>query len=396
MTKKRHLYEVDLMRGFIMLSVLSVHTLARFYEMQQPYMTTSLVTLGGIISSLHFTREAFMFITGLVLFITYYHRDFNPLRFWFKRLTLVAIPYVIWNAVYILFEDSHRASGHWSVAYMVHDLGHSLMFGNQYYLYYVLVTIQLYIVFPFLIYGLRRLERWHLHIFIGSFVFEMLLMYVNKFVLPHVQASSLPGILSYVDTYRERFILTYEFWFVSGAIIAAHYQRILAFVESHARALWIAFGAAVLALYGHYCLDNFVLHEASSLTTTVLQPIMIPYGLIITATIWYAGLKWSRRRERPEWKPFSRFVQLASDTSFGIFLIQPFPLYFMELAVKHMQVPVWVHFSLIPFSILFVYFSSMLFSYWLGKVPIISYCVGRKVNLPKRRRNVQSTSTATG
>lgn len=390
MSQKQHLYEVDLMRGVIMLGVLSVHTLARYIEMEPQSMTRALFYMGGIISSLHFTRESFMFITGLVLFITYYFKDFHTLQFWRKRFLLVGIPYVVWNLVYILFGDA-RSSFHWSIGYILWDFGHSLMVGNEFYLYYVLVTLQLYVVFPFLLFALRKLERWHLHIFIGSFLFEVFMMYVTKFVLPHIHAQTLPVVLRYMDIYYERFILTYQFWFVAGGIFACHYKQILAWVDKHEKWLWISLTGGLVLFFAHYVVDWSFLNERG-LAYTVMQPIMVPYSALITLVMWRSGVHWARRREQPSWSGFSKFVQIASTTSFGIFLIQPFPLYIMEWTIKRIHVPGWVHFSLIPFAVLFVYFSSMFVAYWIGKTPLISYCVGQKVKLKKRGARSMSTA----
>ncbi|QQE76878.1 acyltransferase [Alicyclobacillus sp. SO9] len=393
MEKKKHLYEIDLMRGFIMLCVLSVHTIARYIEMEPASMEKSLFTMGAVISSLHFTRESFMFITGLVLFVTYYHSDFRPLRFWRKRFSLIVVPYLVWNIVYILFEGAYRTHFDWSVGALLHEWTHALMFGNQFYLYYVLVTIQFYVVFPFLLYALRRLKRWHSHIFIGSFVLQLFLMYLTKFVLPHINLSNLPVPVSYMTIDRTTFILTYQFWFMAGGIVACHYRTIVEFFEQRSRLVWMTFGIGIALFYAHFVLD-WVVFKEGGLAESVLQPVMVPYSLLITLVIWFTGLRWAARRTRISWRPFSKFVQTASDTSFGIFLIQPFPLWLMETTVKHMKVPPWIHFSLIPVSVLFVYFSSMFAAFWIGKVPILGYSVGRKVNLRKRiEQSVSATAS---
>lgn len=393
MTKKKHLYEIDLMRAFIMLCVLSVHTIA-FYMGLENVNSKPLLTLGSVISLLHFTRESFMFITGLVLFITYYHREFHPLKFWLKRLTLVAIPYVAWNIMYLLFEGTYQQGFDWSFSVLSQKFLHSLMFGNQFYLYYVLVTIQLYIVFPALLYGLRKLARWHVHIFIGSFLLQLILLYVDKFYLPHLSIAHLPAVLGLLDKYRETFILTYQFWFVAGGVIACHYQRILQFVQMKKRLLMTLIPVSVLILCSHYLFDRLVIHESEGISVTVLQPIMVPYSLLITCFMWYLGSQWAKRREQSSWLPFSRYVKLASDTSFGIFLLQPFPLYVMKVTVLHMQVPHLVHLALIPVSVLFVYFTAMVMAYIVGKVPYLSYCVGRKVKWTREPKTTSVSTTA--
>lgn len=191
-----------------------------------------------------------------------------------------------------------------------------------------------------------------------------------------------------IDKYRDRFILTYQFWFIAGGIIACHYERIRGFFDHHVRALRIALVVGLIVLWGHYLFDRLVLGEPESLAELVLQPIMIPYSLLAAANMWYAGVQWARRRERPGWRSFSWFVKVAANASFGIFLLQPFPLYYMEWTVHHIKnlgIPNWLYFSLLPLSILFVYFSAMFIAHWLGKIPILSYVVGRKARFSQRR-----------
>lgn len=384
---KRHLFEIDFMRAFIMLGVLSVHTTS-FYNSMNRDATSAFLTFGALITSLHYTREAFMFMTGLVLFVTYYRRDFQALQFWKKRFLLIVVPYLVFNILYILFEGSYQANFNWTIPGLWHNLWVSLATGNQFFLYYILVSMQLYIVFPALLSALRKFERWHLYIFIGSLLFQLCLMWLDKSVLEHLNAGSLPPVIRQLDVYRDRFVLTYQFWFVAGGIMACHYERILAFVDRYKRALRWSLVVALVVLCGHYFLDRLVLNENEDMAELVLQPIMIPYSLIVTANMWYAGVTWSRVRERTGWRPFSWFVKTAASASFGIFLLQPFPLRYMEQTVHYLgrvHVPLWIHFGLWPFAILFVYFSGMLIAHWIGKVPIIGYCVGRKVNISSRK-----------
>ena len=396
MTKK-HLYEIDLMRAFIMFCVLSVHTTSFFNGMNKD-MSLSFLTLGALITSLHYTREAFMLITGLVLFVTYYHKDFHAVTFWKKRFLLIVIPYIVFNMLYLLFEGTYQTNFHWNIGWLLSQFGQSLLTGDQFFVYYILVSMQLYIVFPLLLHGLRKFERWHTQIFIGSFIFQIALMAFNKFVLMHVNPWHLPPVISTLDEYRDSFILTYQFWFIAGGIMACHYDKILGFADKHVRSLRLALVIALLVLWGHYFLDRLVLHESENLSELVLQPIMIPYAFIAAANMWYAGVQWARRREQKGWVPFSRFVKIAAGASFGIFLIQPFPLGVVEdtiSALQRMGIPSWLHFGLLPFCILFVYFSGMVIGHYIGKVPLLSYIVGQKVNLQRRRRGtVTSTRTA--
>ncbi|MDB5085398.1 MAG: acyltransferase 3 [Bacilli bacterium] len=386
--KKTHLFEIDLMRAFIMLSVLSVHSIS-LYMGPMHDLTQSYLCLGALLTAMHFTRESFMFITGLVLFATYYRQHFNPLQFWFKRLLLIAIPYVVWNIVYILFNGMSSSTTNWSLAILWQQLVQSLLTGNQFFLYYVLVSIQLYVIFPILLYGLRKSEQWHLQIFIGSFLLQLGLMYFNKF--PFFDVSHLPWIVAKIYQYRDRFVLTYQFWFIAGGVIFCHYEKIKAFIGRHAKAVRWLLAASIVIVWAHYLLDRLVLHEPEALGELVLQPIMIPYSFVVTLAIWHAGVNWAQKRLQPSWERFNRFINVASNTSFGIFLLQPFPLSLVNRFVTVAHIPRWMYLGSLPIAILIVYFSSMLFAYWIGKVPLVAYCVGSKV---KFTRNTEQRLSA--
>ncbi len=344
-------------------------------------MSPGFLVLGALITSLHYTREAFMFMTGLVLLFTYYQRPFHMLTFLRKRFLLIIVPYLVFNALYLLFEGLYAYGFEWNVRWMLRVYGLSLITGNQFFMYYIVVSIQLYLVFPLLLYGLRRFARWHLHIFVASFLVQIGLMAFNKFVLMELNPSSLPHLLGILDTYRDRFILTYQFWFIAGGIMACHYEGVLSFANRHKRALRLSLIVGLCVLWAHYFFDRLVVHESETLSELVLQPIMIPYALLATLNMWYAGVQWAKRRSLVHWRPFSRFVEVAAAASFGIFLIQPFPLRYMAEAIlffRRVGIPLWIHYSLLPLCILFVYFSGMVAAHYVGKVPILSYVVGRK------------------
>ncbi len=379
---KEHLYEVDLMRAFIILGVVCVHVIAFYDLFAVPYSIGNGANEAALVA-LHFTRESFMFITGLVLFITYYRRPFRAVDFWKKRFKLIVVPYIVFTLIYILFTSTYLKSFVWSGPYLAHTLIYSLLVGHQFYLYYIVVSMELYIVFPAFIGFMRRTERWHWWIFGASFVLEIGLMAFNKYYLQNLNITHLPPVLYALIRYRDRNVITYQFWFVCGAIVASRYQQIKAFILKHARAILIILAVSVLVLWGHFVLDRFAFHQTHTMADLVLQPIMIPYSLIVTVAIWYAGMKWAAARTHRHMRLFTAFVKTAAAASFGVFLIHPLVLHYVEVFVYTTHPSPVLRAVLLPLSILFVYGLAVALSSLVGRIPIISYIVGQKTDPPR-------------
>lgn len=105
MPKKKHLYEVDLMRCFFMFGVVLNHVASTFAAALGNKATPVGRFLVSIHLILHFPRFGFMFITGLVLFLGYWGRPEkqNWPVFWKKRYIGSGIPYLFWNGLFLAF-----------------------------------------------------------------------------------------------------------------------------------------------------------------------------------------------------------------------------------------------------------------------------------------------------
>ncbi|MCL6441954.1 MAG: acyltransferase [Alicyclobacillus sp.] len=383
---KAHYYEVDLMRACIILGVVCEH-LSYFFSLYTVPLSTARVGFDLPVVTFHFTREAFMFITGLVLFITYYRREFHTLPFWLKRFKLIVIPYIVWNIIYLLFGGLWQPGFNWQVGYLWHALWLDLLTGNQFFLYYLVISMQLYIVFPLLLRLIKWTEKVHSWVFGISFAVQIGLMALNKFWLPTLSVAHWPTWLMVLVQFRDRFILTYQFWFIAGAIVAVHYPRIRDAVLARARLIGILLPFAVAAVLAHFVLDYRVLHESESQSVLVLQPIMIPYSLLIATVFWVVGLRWAAIRTLPHRRRLSACIQFFSKASFGIFLVHPIALVCIEFALGHVLpgAPLALRLILLPCSIAVTYVASGGVAHVLGNIPYVSYVVGQRTDPPASR-----------
>ena len=379
---KEHLYEVDLMRAFIILGVVCVHVVS-FYNLFAEPLSKLNAVYDVSLTALHFTREAFMYITGLVLFITYYRKSFTARDFWLKRFKLIAIPYIAFTLIYILFSGTYLKGFSWTLPGVAGDFFFSVLTGHQFYLYYIVISMELYILFPAFVWFMRRTERYHWWLLLGSFLFELGLMWFNKDYLQNLNTAHLPVWLYWLIRYRDRNIVMYQFWFVCGAVFAIRYQEIKSFLLAHGRAVAVTLAVALAALTAHFWLDLYLLHQDETMSVLVLQPIMIPYSLIVTLALCYAGIRWSQARLKKSMRWLSNFIKTAAAASFGIFLIHPLMLHYAEVVIYALHTTVIERLFLLPLTIIGVYGIAMLIARAIAGIPLVSYIVGQKSDPPK-------------
>ncbi|SIS92690.1 acyltransferase [Alicyclobacillus vulcanalis] len=391
--KKPHLYEVDLMRACIILGVICVHVLSSF-NVRTPNGSWMDVSSGILMMTFHFTREAFMFITGLVLFYTYYDRPFTATSFWKKRFLLIAIPYIAWTAIYILFQGTFLKGFEWTAPYLLQTFFTSLATAKQYFLYFLLVSMQLYVVFPLMVRWMKRSVRHHRLIFAAAFVVEIGIMIWNQASLQFVNVYQLPAWLRVLVRYRDRDILTYEFWFIAGALFAIYYPRLKAWATSHARLIFWTWAGMWCLLFGIYFFNRDVLHLTGGQIVDTLQPVMVPYSLAVALLLWRAGLEWQARRSRGAMPRASRVIRFFGGVSFGIFLIHPIALRFVELLADQVHVSLPVQYAMLPLWIALTYVSSGVAAYLIGKIPYVGYIVGEKAGPPKFLARKAASSAA--
>lgn len=369
------------MRACIILGVVCVHFLSSFNTHTMPFSASNMVA-GLLIMTFHFTREAFMFITGLVLFYTYYDRQFTMFSFWRKRLLLIAVPYVAWTALYILYTGTYLAHFSWTEPFLLHRFGRALLTANQFFMYFLLVSMQLYVVFPLMLKMMRKLKPYHGWVFAISFALEVGIMIFNQAVLQYVNVFHLPAWLGIIVHYRDRFILTYQFWFIAGAILAIRYQDIKAWVAARTRLVVTVLSLGLVAVWGFYFLNRFGFQLPDSRALDTLQPIMVPFSLIVAAVLWIAGMKWAaasaKEGVRPRMQRFSRIIRFFGGVSFGIFLIHPIAIHYVVRLDRLVHAPLIVHFILLPLWIALAYTSAGVAAYLIGKIPFVSYIVGEK------------------
>ncbi|WP_067620331.1 acyltransferase family protein, partial [Alicyclobacillus acidiphilus] len=280
---------------------------------------------------------------------------------------------------------------HWTESYLVHTFVKGILTADMFFLYFLLVSMQLYVVFPLMLKFMRKFQNAHMAIFIISFAVEIGLMAFNQSFVQFVNIHHVPGWVGDLVKYRDRIIITYEFWFVAGALLAIHYQTVKAWALAHVRMIVSILVAGLFVLWGVYFLNRFGFGLNDSRALDVLQPVMIPYSLVVAAVLWIVGMKW--QRVSSELPVLSRIIRFFGSVSFGIFLIHPVTLHYVDKINSLVHASLGVHFALLPLWIALTYVVSGCVAYLIGRVPYLSYIVGEKTQ-PKRRAPAAPLSKA--
>ncbi|USQ68881.1 acyltransferase [Companilactobacillus allii] len=338
--------------------------------------------------SLHFTRMGFMFMTGLVLVLNYYHRDNHWLTFWKKRYTSVGIPYLSWNAIIMLFSTVFAGSAIIWSDYWSH-LVYAWLHGNEYYMYYIVVTFQLYLIFPLIIKMFKKFENHHLTILGISATLQLLITIGIKYFLPGVDRSGWPYLL---NAYGLN-IFTYQFYFIAGAFVAIHYGEVDAFIEKFHEAIAWTTGILALGTVGLFYFDQNVLKLSMSGTLSIHQPFIFVYDVVMIVFVFWIGRQYAHAREHglPVW--IDKVIKSLSKVSFGLYLVQSLPVLTLYGILSLFSAPSWVMLLLLPIGYAFVLGGAFLISWFCYKVPPFGILIGRPQKLKRSKFNVKNNQS---
>ncbi|MDT6952992.1 acyltransferase [Companilactobacillus alimentarius] len=369
--KKKYLYEVDLMRVLFIGGVLLNHTTTTFKN-NVGSGSGSQLFIEATHLMLHFTRMGFMFMTGLVLVLNYYNRDNHWLGFWKKRYISVGIPYIGWNAILMWFATiTAGVAINWPSYYK--NLIDAIIHGNKYYMYYILVTFQLYLIFPLLVYMFKKLPNHHIAILVTSAIVQLLLVIGIKYWLPGVDRDS----WWYLFRAYGLNVLVYQFYFIAGAFVAIHYDQVDKFIEKNHRVIgWSTLALSigtVLLFFG----NQYILKLSMSATESIHQPLIFIYDTFMIAFVFWIGRQYAHARNHglPNW--MDRIVRNMAKVSFGIYLVQTIPITLLYGILSTMHLPSIVMLLLLPVGYVFVLGGAFLISWFCYKIPPFGVLIGR-------------------
>ncbi|MFD0588111.1 acyltransferase [Paenibacillus sp. GCM10027627] len=223
---KKNIVELNVVKAIAILAVVLIHVTAdprgalKWGEVSAPfYLMANQLSM--------FAVPVFILINGLVLFYRY-HDDWSykqALTFYKKRIQYIVIPYLVWSAIYYMYRPFLNTK---TIYFDLKEYLALLPWGEAgYHTYFMVIVIQLYIMFPILMTIVKKLKFKPYHMVILGLVVKGIFYYINRYVDRIEHAAAL--------------IPNYFIVFCVGAAIGMAYQS---FSEKYIQ-VWWTFGLAI-------------------------------------------------------------------------------------------------------------------------------------------------------
>lgn len=356
----KRLDEVQISRGIAIFGVLTVHgTSTAVLNVPHESSFFPLYNLFHTLGTLG--TPTFIMLSSFILFYSYYKRAFTlrlVLNFFNKRLKFILIPYIVISLFYFFIK--------WRVmglnTFETYDLAlerlqYYLVYGKAHpHLYFVFLSVQFYLVFPLLLWALKKSILLRRYAILIGLVIQLFWLYGN------LTYKWIPSQFSIIFAYAAFYLL--------GAYLGIHYEQLK---ESMVKAP--AKGAKIIGVICFFCgffgfafvIFRYLVHiglwdKVTNYFPEVLNPFYyrlfwLSYNFFVTVVILFIANYIDKFTKRSK-----QFFMYIGSLSFGIYLIHPFFLLLLRplfetsqpIGIFHVYQSL-IYFLTLLFSILTVY-----------------------------------------
>jgi peptidoglycan/LPS O-acetylase OafA/YrhL len=306
---KGKVYEFELFRAFAIIAVVLIHATSQGVGLLDRYSKLHLIF--NFLNKISlFAVPSFIFMSGVVLFYTYYAKwqlkDILP--FYTKRLKFIVVPYLTVSLSYYLFNQRLYFG---TVTFDWRHFVSLLPWAETgYHLYFIIIILQFYLLFPLLLFLVKKyplVKKYFTWIGVGLF---LLFYFTNNYY--------------YSFPHRTSLCVTYFIYFFLGASIGMNYKAALASVLRNRFWICIFTFLTGVGLASLYILVDF----------NHIGPLYL-FDLCFYAYGAFASLflLWLSYTIHQKYSKLSVLMQNIGTHSFGIYLIHPalLGLYVMKI-----------------------------------------------------------------
>ncbi len=370
-SKVRYFDEINILRAFAILAVISIHVSTNFTNMDAINGLAALYMSIDVLS--HFAVPLFIVISGFVLY-NKYSDDIDIKRFYKKRLKSVLPQYLIFSTFYL------AATYIGSIVLarpvnldILHIIYRYLTGGCFYHLWFFVLIIQLYLLYPVILrlYNYCDVRGRILELLFTVFFIGVL---YNVYPIPDI---FILGASTQILGVATKFI-GYVFYLVLGMTIRRRYDELL--LKSLPKtSLYYAsiplLCCTVIGIFG-YAQRYFNLDITQILPiigsywrwiTAMINPL---YYVVIFALCFYISLNIVSSRSTT-----LKLLEKIGAYSFGIYLVHAFILYIIVLAFQRFGFD-WNNWLFYPLMCIITLVLSYLSVEILQKFPYSEYLIG--------------------
>lgn len=368
---RQRLDHVDAMRPIKQTAVISTHALIYFAPLATSLWASGMLTLT------HFSRDSFLFVSACMLAYSYRESQRIELGYYAKRRFMaVGLVYLVWSVIYFPVAGLVPSSSFpydrlpMSAVFSMHGLHDFLvaLATGYYHLYFLLVLLEFYVLFPPLFLYLRRHPRSRLWILFASIAWQV--------VWPMVIRRGWLGftLTSKVET---RLVFSYPLYLIGGVIAAFYLERFHDFVVKHWRAILVATVAlgAFPLIVDYYARHGVKMPLLFVPGANPFAAIVVPFDVAAIIAVYLLGVY----LVSPKRSARTRAITASgSEAAYGIYVSQILWILWIQRWGQHFNVlhsVPWL--ALTIFAVVFAYLVGWLFSAVVARTPLARPVVGR-------------------
>src|SRR2546430_1903766 len=293
------LAQIDVMRLLICASVVATHVVGNANPI-------TAIAPTAVTNLLHYTRQAFFFISALVL-VHAYRDGPGQLR---KRVSVLGVPYVVWSTIYAVLGLAVAYSW-WAAQRLPWTWLVGLIQGTDgYHMYFLLVSVEFAVVFPLFLKLLRATRGHHALLLVISGALELGMMALFHYVyLPDGWWRAVAG---------ESSLTAYQFWVIAGGVAAMHLDQFHGWVTRRRLLVWGALVLVVAVATAIFFAEGAPGEPPESASRS-LQPVTVPLSLAAIGAFYLVSVRVAAIRQ-----PLARrMIEAGTYLSFGIYLSHP-------------------------------------------------------------------------
>ncbi|MGB6243785.1 acyltransferase [Gordonia sp. (in: high G+C Gram-positive bacteria)] len=336
-----HLYQIDFVRLFTFGGVILDHVILGLAPL-------TAMAAQGVGLMLRYTRYCFFALTGFVLTYQYRNRELHAPTFWRRRYKLIGLPFLVWTLFY--WTNRHYQRGGWdavtgifadgaSERLALKSLVYDLITGNAaYHLYFLSVSMQIYLVFPAVLWVIKRTWGYHRYLLLGSGAFHIWLLF-HMVRPPHdVFTSGVPGL---IWRYLGVTLFPYQFFILAGCLAAYHYDAFSGFMRRFRRPLVLVALITIIVTLVYFVINVDQGEEMFRATNVFMVHNAFAFvGIIVL--LYIAGTLWQDKRRAGSIA--DNVMRTAADRSFGIYLAHVIVLSSVLVTSReHLDKPLWLN-----------------------------------------------------